>query len=114
MGIVIGVVSQKGGVGKSTIARMIAREFAAQDWRVKIGDLDISQATSFKWRSRRLLRWDGGKPHARRGGRKGWSTCSPGPGVRPPGAALSVKSPERSRPYCARLTATAARRRAVA
>jgi chromosome partitioning protein len=54
MGIVIGVVSQKGGVGKSTIARMIAREFAAQDWRVKIGDLDISQATSFKWRTRRL------------------------------------------------------------
>src|SRR4051794_1458820 len=54
MGIVIGVVSQKGGVGKSTIARMIAREFAAQGWRVKIGDLDISQATSFKWRTRRL------------------------------------------------------------
>jgi chromosome partitioning protein len=54
MGIVIGVVSQKGGVGKSTIARLIAREFAAQDWRVKIGDLDISQATAFKWRSRRL------------------------------------------------------------
>src|SRR6476469_1567355 len=54
MGIVIGVVSQKGGVGKSTVARMIAREFAAQQWRVKIGDLDISQATSFKWRTRRL------------------------------------------------------------
>src|SRR3954467_14899640 len=54
MGIVTGVVSQKGGVGKSTIARLVAREFAAQDWRVKIGDLDISQATSFKWRTRRL------------------------------------------------------------
>ena len=54
MGIVIGVVSQKGGVGKSTIARLVAREFAAQDWSVKIGDLDISQATSFKWRARRL------------------------------------------------------------
>src|SRR3954452_18354372 len=54
MGIVTGGVSQKGGVGKSTNARMIAREFAAQDWRVKIGDLDISQATSFKWRTRRL------------------------------------------------------------
>src|SRR3954451_9345571 len=54
MGIVTGVVSQKGGAGKSTIDRMIAREFAAQDWRVKIGDLDISQATSFKWRTRRL------------------------------------------------------------
>jgi len=55
MTIVIGVVSQKGGVGKSTIARLVAREFAALQWAVKIGDLDISQATSFKWRSRRLL-----------------------------------------------------------
>lgn len=54
MAIIIGVVSQKGGVGKSTIARLVAREFAAQAWRVKIGDLDISQATSFKWRARRL------------------------------------------------------------
>ena len=54
MGILIGVVSQKGGVGKSTIARLVAREFAAQGWSVKIGDLDISQATSFKWRARRL------------------------------------------------------------
>src|SRR5690349_20565824 len=54
MGILIGVVSQKGGVGKSTIARLVAREFATQGWSVKIGDLDISQATSFKWRARRL------------------------------------------------------------
>ena len=54
MAIIIGVVSQKGGVGKSTVARLVAREFAAQGWEVKIGDLDVSQATSFKWRSRRL------------------------------------------------------------
>ena len=54
MAIIIGVVSQKGGVGKSTIARLVAREFAAQGWQVKIGDLDIGQATSFHWRSRRL------------------------------------------------------------
>jgi chromosome partitioning protein len=54
MAIVIGIVSQKGGVGKSTMARLIAREFAAQAWKVKIGDLDISQATSYHWRSRRL------------------------------------------------------------
>src|SRR5688500_8659233 len=54
MAIVIGVVSQKGGVGKSTVARLVAREFAAQNWSVKIADLDISQATSFKWRARRL------------------------------------------------------------
>ena len=55
MAIIIGVISQKGGVGKSTISRLIAREFAAQGWHTKIGDLDISQATSFRWRSRRLL-----------------------------------------------------------
>jgi len=29
MALIIGVVSQKGGVGKSTIARLIARELAA-------------------------------------------------------------------------------------
>ena len=56
MAIIIGVVSQKGGVGKSTIARLIAREMAAQDWLVKIADLDISQATSYHWRARRLQR----------------------------------------------------------
>jgi chromosome partitioning protein len=54
MAMIVGIVSQKGGVGKSTLARLIAREFAAQDWRVKIADLDISQATSFHWHSRRL------------------------------------------------------------
>lgn len=54
MVMIIGAVSQKGGVGKSTIARLVAREFAAQDWAVKIADLDISQATSYHWRSRRL------------------------------------------------------------
>lgn len=54
MSIVVGVVSQKGGVGKSTLARMIAREFAQAGWRVKIADLDISQGTSFSWQARRL------------------------------------------------------------
>jgi chromosome partitioning protein len=54
MAIVVGMVSQKGGVGKSTLARLLAREFAAQDWRVKIADLDVSQGTSFQWRARRL------------------------------------------------------------
>ncbi len=54
MAIIISVISQKGGVGKSTVARMVAREFAANGWAVKVADLDISQSTSFKWRSRRL------------------------------------------------------------
>jgi len=54
MAFIVAMVSQKGGVGKSTLARLLAREFAAQGWNVKIGDLDISQGTSFQWRTRRL------------------------------------------------------------
>lgn len=54
MALIVGVVSQKGGVGKSTLARLIAREYALAGWRVKIADLDVSQGTSFNWQSRRL------------------------------------------------------------
>src|SRR5207237_1316876 len=54
MALIIGVVSQKGGVGKSTIARLIARELAAQDWEVKIAGLDISERTSYHRRASRL------------------------------------------------------------
>jgi chromosome partitioning protein len=53
MAVMVGVVSQKGGVGKSTIARLVAREYAAAGWNVKIADLDISQATSTDWKKRR-------------------------------------------------------------
>ena len=56
MTFIIGVVSQKGGVGKSTLSRLVAREYAAARWSVKIADLDISQGTSFNWQSRRLAR----------------------------------------------------------
>lgn len=49
----IGSISQKGGVGKSTFARLIAREYAAAGWDTKIADLDIAQATSTKWKQRR-------------------------------------------------------------
>jgi chromosome partitioning protein len=52
--LIVATVSQKGGVGKSTLARILAAIFAALGWNVKIGDLDISQATSFNWRTRRL------------------------------------------------------------
>jgi chromosome partitioning protein len=49
----IGLVSQKGGVGKSTLARLVAREYAHAGWHVKIADLDISQGTSTDWKQRR-------------------------------------------------------------
>lgn len=54
MGIIVGIVSQKGGVGKSTLARLLAREYAKAGWNVKIADLDVSQGTSFNWQARRL------------------------------------------------------------
>ena len=49
MSIKIAVASQKGGVGKSSCARLIAREFAEAGWEVKIADMDIQQGTSFHW-----------------------------------------------------------------
>lgn len=54
MALIIGMVSQKGGVGKSTLARLVAREYAKASWNVKIADLDVSQGTSFNWQARRL------------------------------------------------------------
>lgn len=54
MSVILGVISQKGGVGKSTVARLIAREYAAANWNTKIADLDIQQGTSFAWQGRRL------------------------------------------------------------
>jgi chromosome partitioning protein len=54
MTTIIGIVSQKGGVGKSTIARLLAREYAQAGWNAKIADLDVAQGTSFNWQARRL------------------------------------------------------------
>lgn len=53
--IVIGCLSQKGGVGKSTLARDIARQFAAADYTVKIADLDTTQQTSTGWTANRMI-----------------------------------------------------------
>lgn len=52
--ILIGMISQKGGVGKSTLSRLVAREYVKAAWNVKIADLDVSQGTSFNWQARRL------------------------------------------------------------
>ena len=53
-GDVVAFVSQKGGVGKSTLSRGLAREAAKSGLRVKIADLDIQQGTSGAWQRRRL------------------------------------------------------------
>jgi chromosome partitioning protein len=53
-GDVVAFVSQKGGVGKSTFSRGLAREAAKAGLRVKIADLDIQQGTSVAWQRRRL------------------------------------------------------------
>lgn len=47
--LVIACLSQKGGVGKSTIARLIARTYAAGGWNAKIADFNINQLTSGDW-----------------------------------------------------------------
>ena len=53
MTYVIGMISQKGGVGKSTLARMMAREFAEGGLTAKIADLDTQQQTCTQWAGRR-------------------------------------------------------------
>jgi chromosome partitioning protein len=47
--VLIAFTGQKGGIGKSTLGRLVAREYANAGWRVKIADLDVSQGTSFNW-----------------------------------------------------------------
>lgn len=49
----IGMISQKGGAGKSTLARLFARELAASDFAVKIADMDTQQQTSALWAAER-------------------------------------------------------------
>lgn len=47
--LIISCLSQKGGVGKSTLARLIARTYAVAGWSVKICDFNTTQLTSVKW-----------------------------------------------------------------
>lgn len=57
MTYIIGMVSQKGGVGKSTLARMMAREFVAGGLTTKIADLDTQQQTCTHWAGPARRRW---------------------------------------------------------
>ena len=51
--MIISLISQKGGVGKSALSRLIAVEYAKAGWAVKIGDLDTGQGSTAKWKARR-------------------------------------------------------------
>jgi chromosome partitioning protein len=51
--MILSLISQKGGVGKSTLARLMAVEMARAGWRVLIADLDAAQGTSTLWHHRR-------------------------------------------------------------
>jgi chromosome partitioning protein len=46
---IIAFVSQKGGVGKSTLARALGREAAKSGLSIKIADLDPGQGTTTEW-----------------------------------------------------------------
>ncbi len=54
MSNVVAFVSQKGGVGKSTMARALGREAAKGGLEVKIADLDTQQGTTADWYRTRL------------------------------------------------------------
>ena len=51
--MIISLISQKGGVGKSAIARLLAVEFIKAGWSVKIADLDTAQGTATRWKAKR-------------------------------------------------------------
>jgi chromosome partitioning protein len=53
MRVVVGFVSQKGGVGKSTLARALAAIAAAVKIKVVVADLDAQQQTVTRWEERR-------------------------------------------------------------
>lgn len=50
----IACISQKGGVGKSTLSRLIARTYAAAGWQVKIADFNTKQKTAVDWAAVRM------------------------------------------------------------
>lgn len=51
--MIVSVVAQKGGVGKSSIARTLAVEFTRAGWATLLADIDSSQATANRWAEKR-------------------------------------------------------------
>ena len=54
MALIIACLSQKGGVGKSTLSRAIACEAWKSGMSVKLADLDTQQGTVAEWHRQRL------------------------------------------------------------
>ncbi len=54
MALIIACLSQKGGVGKSTLSRAIATEAWKSGLSVKLADLDTQQGTVAEWHRQRL------------------------------------------------------------
>ena len=57
--VIVGFVSQKGGVGKSALARALATVAAESGIKVKIADLDPQQQTVARWEERREANYAG-------------------------------------------------------
>lgn len=51
--MIISILSQKGGVGKSTLARGLAVETLGSGLDVHVADMDTTQLTTLKWAERR-------------------------------------------------------------
>jgi chromosome partitioning protein len=51
--MIISFLSQKGGVGKSTLARGVAVEFVKNGWDTHIADMDTTQQSTVQWAERR-------------------------------------------------------------
>lgn len=54
MTYIISYISQKGGVGKSTLARATTGELKKNGFKTKLADLDVQQGTTLEWHMRRL------------------------------------------------------------
>lgn len=55
MAKIISVLSQKGGTGKSTVARIAAVAYAQAGWTTVVIDADTSQLTTKEWSDRRVI-----------------------------------------------------------
>lgn len=55
MTTIIAFEGQKGGVGKSTLARAVATEAAIEEINVLLVDLNAQQRTTYKWSERRKM-----------------------------------------------------------